>query len=288
MELIIINQKEIIRSCLPYQGHKTNLLPQLLEYFPKNINNFIEPFGGGCNVGINVNCNKILYNDIIPEVVGLFKYLKNNNYDNIITYLESTIKKEELNNKNKKAFLNFRKKYNNTRYLKRNPLDFYLLVTQGFNNYIIFNRHQYMNAYGYRTFNDNLKRRLKIFHEKINKLDIEFYNMNIFNNEFNKTIKPMAGDYVYCDPPYSISKAAYNSGWISERDDRKLCNILDDYNKQGIKWGQSNFLSYENKTNKILMSWLEKNNYKLYDIESKYYDRNTINNQREVFITNVK
>jgi DNA adenine methylase Dam len=276
----------IIRSPLPYQGFKSLILPQIMEYFPNDIKNFIEPFGGGCNVGINVDCKKVIFSELIPEVVGLFTYLKNNTYNDIINYLETTIQEEELSNNNKESYYIFREKYNNIRYKERHPLDFYLLVAHSFSNHIILNRHQFAEGYGFRTFNNNLKKRLKIFHEKINNINIEFHNINIFNSEFSETIKPLPGDYVYCDPPYSITTAKYNKGWVSQRDDRGLCNILDNYHEQGIKWGHSNFLTYGKKTNEVLNQWLKNNDYNVHTIDSQYNDQKRNQKHHEIFITN--
>lgn len=53
-----------IKSPLNYIGGKAKLLNQILPLFPNEIDNFIDLFAGGCNVGINVNANKIYCNDI--------------------------------------------------------------------------------------------------------------------------------------------------------------------------------------------------------------------------------
>ena len=46
-----------IKSPLNYIGGKAKILDQILPLFPKEIDNFIDLFAGGCNVGINVNAN---------------------------------------------------------------------------------------------------------------------------------------------------------------------------------------------------------------------------------------
>ena len=69
----------MIQSPLNYTGGKYKLLPQILPLFPKDINVFVDLFCGGCNVGINVDCNRVIYNDLNENLV----YLKNtfNNLD---------------------------------------------------------------------------------------------------------------------------------------------------------------------------------------------------------------
>ena len=54
-------KEELIKSPLNYVGGKYKLLPQILPLFPDNINTFVDLFGGGFNVGINVKANKIIY-----------------------------------------------------------------------------------------------------------------------------------------------------------------------------------------------------------------------------------
>ena len=65
-------KEELIKSPLNYTGGKYKLLPQILPYFPNDINTFIDLFAGGCNVGINVkqtnNFLKILDKIIMMEI----------------------------------------------------------------------------------------------------------------------------------------------------------------------------------------------------------------------------
>lgn len=277
---------EIIRSPLPYQGFKTNLLPQLLPHFPKGINRFVEPFTGGCNVGVNVDCKSVSCNELIPEVVNFFRFLQVNSISDILSYLDDRMVEFGLSKSDKGAFNRFCDHYNGIRYLDRHPLDFYLLVCHSFSNLISLNRHQFKAGFGERTFNSSLRKRLIVFHERLHGIDICFFNNNIFNSSFSRDITVEPGDYVYCDPPYSLTMASYNKSWIMNRDDRKLCGILDGYNDQGIYWGQSNFMSYGDEVNTVLKRWVDDNNYRVINIDAEYNmaKKGVMNN--EVFITN--
>lgn len=55
----------MIQSPLNYTGGKFKLLPQILPHFPKDIDVFVDLFCGGCNVGINVKANSVIYNDLM-------------------------------------------------------------------------------------------------------------------------------------------------------------------------------------------------------------------------------
>ena len=56
-------RKVKIKSPLNYIGGKTKILDQIIPLFPSKINNFVDLFAGGCNVGINVNADKVWFND---------------------------------------------------------------------------------------------------------------------------------------------------------------------------------------------------------------------------------
>lgn len=67
----------MIQSPLNYTGGKYRLLPQILPLFPKDINLFVDLFCGGCNVGINVESNRVIYNDINENLQYLYNTFKN-------------------------------------------------------------------------------------------------------------------------------------------------------------------------------------------------------------------
>ena len=47
-------RNKMIKSPLNYTGRKYKLLPQILPYFPSNINTFVDMFCGGIDTGILV------------------------------------------------------------------------------------------------------------------------------------------------------------------------------------------------------------------------------------------
>ena len=67
----------MIQSPLNYTGGKFKLLPQILPYFPEDIDIFVDLFCGGCNVGVNIDANTIIYNDLNQNLLYLYNALKN-------------------------------------------------------------------------------------------------------------------------------------------------------------------------------------------------------------------
>ena len=68
---------EFLKNPFNYTGAKYKLLPQLLPLFPDRIDNFVDLFGGGGEVSLNVKANSIVYNDKCKPLVNIFKNLDN-------------------------------------------------------------------------------------------------------------------------------------------------------------------------------------------------------------------
>lgn len=68
---------KLIQSPLNYTGGKFKLLPQILPFFPKEIDCFVDLFCGGCNVGINIKSKKVIYNDLNRHLLYLYNTFNN-------------------------------------------------------------------------------------------------------------------------------------------------------------------------------------------------------------------
>ena len=223
-------KEELIKSPLNYTGGKFKLLPQILPLFPEDINTFIDLFGGGCNVSINVKSNKIIYNDIESHVVKLLNSLKSLTSEQALHILKHTINKYKLSKENEEGFKFIREDYNNG----NDSWDmFYAMITHAFNYQIRFNKNgQYNMPFGRNrsSFNSNLEKNFIKFVNRLNDIDIMFlnYNFNELNiDELNES------DFVYCDPPYLVTCASYNEqdGW-NETKEKELLELLDKLNEK--------------------------------------------------------
>lgn len=288
-------KKEFIKCPFNYIGGKYKLLEQLFQFFPQNISTFVDLFGGGFNVGINVEANQIIYNDQITPLVELFNYFKNNSAEYIIEYIERTIETNQLSKNNKESFNRFKENYNLS--LFRNPLDFYILICYSFNYQIRFNNSgQYNCPHGTdrSSFSDTLKKRLITFIKKIQEKNIIFENKDFLDIDFQNLD---SNSFVYCDPPYLITTGSYNDGnrgfknWTI-KEELQLLNLLDNLNNKGIKFALSNVLEHEGKENTLLKEWLAQREYNVIDINSCYKNSNYQKQDKEnyksieVLITN--
>lgn len=281
-------KEDLIKSPLNYIGGKYKLLPQILPYFPDNINTFVDLFGGGFNVGINIEAKRIICNDLETAVIDLFKELKKLSSEEALKILKDTIEKYELSKTNEEGFKRIREDYNKG---DRSWNMFYAMLTHAFNNQIRFNKQgEYNMPFGRNrsSFNPNLEKNFIKFVDKLGEINVIF-----FNSDFNKIKIDMLGenDFVYCDPPYLITCASYNEqdGW-NETKERELLGLLDNLNAKGIKFALSNVLENKGKTNEILKVWTEK--YNVHYLNYSYSNCNyhakdkSENSTVEVLITN--
>lgn len=298
-----------VQSAINYTGGKFKLIPQLLPFFPDKIDNFYDVFAGGANITVNVKAKKYFVNDINEKVIELYQYLDSQKFSDVLKSVEKMIINYNLSNTkiygyehyqvtssiglkdvNKEAYLRIRDDFNNKVFDRDiEPLVFYILIVYGFNNQIRFNSSGNFNMpTGKRDFNRRMVSKLDNFMSALHKRNIEYSSKDF--REFLENQKFKKNDFIYLDPPYLISTAAYNEngGWTS-KDEIELLAILDDLDKNEIKFALSNVLVHKGKTNKLLEKWSEK--YKVHKLcfnynNSNYQSKAKVNDTVEVLITN--
>lgn len=276
-----------------YTGGKYRLLPQILPLFPRNIDTFVDVFCGGCNVGINVSAQQWLFNDNLIHLIELYKYMKNNKLIDILSYIEQRIAQLTLSQTNENAYRQLRQEYNQYKH----PLDLFVLTAFSFNHQIRFNNsHQFNTPFGKNrsSFNERMKSNLIDFIYALQKENVQFSQKSFELLDYSYL---KSNDLVYCDPPYLITIGTYNDGkrgfkgWGID-EEYKLLQLLDDLNKQGIRFALSNVLMHKGKENRILQDWLYQRNYTVHNLNmhygnASYHTKNRDKSaSREVLITN--
>ena len=264
-------------------GGKFKLLNEIIPLFPSSIDVFVDLFGGGMNVGINVESNKLVYNDIDAHVVELMEYLRYTETYELLIEIDNLISEYGLSKENQEGFLKLRDYYNMT---NNSPVIFYTIICYAFNNQIRFNQSgKYNMPFGKNrsSFNPTLRKKFVDFVEELHKKNVLFTNVDFTNFNFDKLD---SNDFVYCDPPYLNSVASYNeqNGW-TERHERSLLGLLDELNNGSIRFALSNNLKYSNP---LLYVWKDK--YNVHYLSGNYSNCNYHKIDRskdvEVLITN--
>lgn len=312
MQMLRLSNAKLIQSPLNYTGGKYKLLPQILPYFPNDIDCFYDLFCGGCNVGINIESKSVVYNDINEYLFYLFNTFKNLDKEVIFELIFKIIKEYDLSlacdngydfyncesgkglgSYNKERFLKLREDFNHN---KQEDYYYYLMlyvmIVYAFNNQIRFNSKGEFNLpVGKRDFNAKMQSKLSDFIDVIHSQNCSFTCKDFRDFDvtaFNKN------DFVYVDPPYLITCATYNegNGWNEELE-KDLLSFLDKLHNNGIRFALSNVLRSKGKENHILLNWLSGNTNR-YKINSLNYDYSNSNYQtkdkttksEEVLITN--
>lgn len=308
----MINDGKWIQSPLNYTGGKYRLLPQIMPYFPKGIHTFVDLFCGGGNVGVNVDCRKLVLNDLDEHLFCLFHAFGELDKETIFETIHRTITEyglsdstvngyefygcngsDGLSRYNKEPFLRLRDDFNAEQ--SRDVFHYlrlYTLIIYSFNNQIRFNSSGKFNLpVGKRDFNAKMQEKLSDFVDRLKSVRCSFTCEDFRNFD----ISLLTGDdFVYMDPPYLITCATYNekNGW-NEDAERDLLRFIDGLHERGIRFALSNVLRSKGKENRILTDWASANagRYEVkrlhYDYaNSNYHTKDRNKNSEEVLIVN--
>lgn len=276
-------KNDYIKSPLNYVGGKYKLLSQILPLFPKNINTFVDLFGGGANVCVNVDANKRIYNDLNLKVVQILEYFSKHTVEEMLQEIDWYIEKYQLSKTNAEGFAELRTLYNKT---CDNPIMLYTLICYSFNYQIRFNsKGEYNMPFGKErsSFNPVLREKFIRF---CNSLD----NIQFINSDFREfsNIPLEENSFVYCDPPYLNSTATYNenNGWCKE-EETALRDLLVEYDWSDIKFALSNNAAI----NTTLIEWAKENGFNVHYLNADYTNCNYHKKDKEkkdieVLITN--
>ncbi len=195
------NNKKLPKPFLKWAGGKRQLIPQMINYFPKNFFTYIEPFIGGGAIFFYLYCNNLLANkkvvifDINEDLI--------NSYNVIKTHVMDLIESLKIHKNEKEYFYKVREQdrdpaiYDNLTDIEKASRIIYL-------NRCCYNGLYRVNSKGY--FNVPFgKYKNPNFCDEENLIAVNkaLKNVKILNNSFEKCIEfADKGDFIYFDPPY--------------------------------------------------------------------------------------
>jgi adenine-specific DNA-methyltransferase len=278
------NEDEIVyESPLNYTGSKAKMASFIRINAPAGFNSFVDAFGGGFNVGININTNRIVYNDVNHFVSKLVASFRTTDTYQYILYLKRIIKKFRLEPENAENYIKVRDYYNAFPLDKRDPKLLYAVILYGFNQQIRFNSdHDFNNPVGMRWFNDKVLEKMISFSRIIKEKNVHFESKD-YHDLFYEVDK---NTFTYLDPPYMLTTGAYNDGkrgfhgWNSETE-KRFFDFVDKLNEEGKPFMISYVLEHKGKHNLSLAEWIKKGGYNIIEV-----DPTLGNNRKEVLITN--
>lgn len=250
---------------LKWAGGKTKILPTLLPYIGTP-NTFVDVFCGGGSVSLNVECKKLISNDINPHLIGIYNHIKKNDPYIFTEYFKDSTC-------NKKTYIELREKFNSIdNGIKKSKLFLYL-NKHSFNGLTRYNRSGYFNVpFGRITKSKKIvegetitKEKINLFNEKSiltlqqyirsfkeKMMDTNFTCYSFDNPILYKDLKE--GDVVYFDPPYiPLNKTSfftdYFSGGFGMEEQIKLASMAEELSYRGVRVIVSN--SHTSATAKV-------------------------------------
>lgn len=221
-----------------WSGSKDSQCKQILNYFPKEIDSYYEPFLGGGSIFLgllesDIQINNYYLSDINKELIGIYELIKNDPDKIIKSYREHYRVFNQADIERRKSYFSFMREYFNK---NKNPEDFYWIMRTTTNGMPRYNRKGEFNNSCHFSRPGMNPDDVEILISKYNKL---FNSKNIiFENHSYDTILPKETDLVYCDPPYQNTKGMYFGGFNNKE-------FLTWLNNLRCKW----ILSYDGKVN---------------------------------------
>lgn len=280
-------QDVVAQSPLNYTGSKTKMVPFIKVNLPKQkLHTFVDLFGGGFNVGINIDADHIIYNDINPFVSGLVQSF-NSDTAAYLKYIDNLIGKYQLAPDYKEGYMALRNFYNSQPAEKRDAKMLYTLILYGFQQQIRFNSsYEFNNPCGSRWFNGCLLSKFITFARCLQQKEVE-YSTSSFEKLEDRINEQT---FIYADPPYRATLGVYNDGkrgfegWTLQHE-QKLCRFLDNATSKRAKFMLSYVLQVEGFYNQEIADWAASNSYNIIEVpalQGRYNDR------KEIIITNYK
>ena len=277
--------KVVYESPLNYTGSKSKMVDFIKDNLPQTkINTFVDAFGGGFNVGVNVN-SSVVYNDVNYFVEGLLRSFRDIDTLEYIKSIKKLITKYGLSPNNAETYKKIRDDYNSKPLDKRDPIMLYTTILYGFQQQIRFNgSHEFNNPSGSRYFNDKLLEKFISFSRALKDKQVDF-EVGSYDG-LKKYAK--RENFFYFDPPYTNTLGVYNDGkrgflgWTKEKE-KTLLAFINDLDNHGVRFMLSFIIKNGDSVNKDVVEWQESNNYKMIDVPKS---QGRYNNRNEVLIKN--
>lgn len=232
------------RPFVKWVGGKGRLVPQLLEYFPDEFNDYYEPFAGGGALFFATAPKTAYISDLNAVLISAYKRIQND-VEGLISelqYLETQYKLLESVEEKKDLYLNKRVEYNSLE--NSAPEKVALLI---FLNKTCFNGMYRENSKG--GFNVPFGKHMNptICDEaNLRSVSEVLKEVSITLSPYQEAVKNAKnGDFIYFDPPYhplnpTSSFTSYQADGFSAKDQEELRDTFKELSERGCKVMLSN------------------------------------------------
>ena len=221
-------------SAMPFvkwAGGKRSLIPYISENLPDEIKTYHEPFvGGGAVFFVLLHLsNAAVLADLNEELVLTYHAVKAD-VEKVIALLESH------------AFQHHKDDGYFKRIRKQEPASpnetaarFIYLNKTCYNGLYRVNKKGVFNVPKGSYKNPNVCDK-----DNLRRVSLALAGVKIKIGEFDRTIKPQEGDFVYCDPPYDGTFTGYQKNGFTAEDQTRLKECVDTWTEESVNVMVSN------------------------------------------------
>ncbi len=218
-----------MKPFLKWAGGKYKIIDKINEHLPQG-NRLIEPFVGSGAVFMNTHYDNYLLGDSNLDLINVFKHLQEKGKV-FIDYAKTFF---TVDNNQELAFYDFRKQFNQTDDITLKAALFIYLNRHCFNGLCRYNAKGGFNVpFGRYAAPMFPEKELLAFYEKSKKVQ---FQCTSFENTMNQAV---AGDVIYCDPPYApltttSNFTAYTQQGFTQKDQEVLGDLARDLVGRGV------------------------------------------------------
>ena len=207
-----------------WAGGKRSIIDKISEYLPPNIQTYHEPFVGGGAVffALENMIKSATLADLNEELVLAYHVIA----DDTDSLIEALLKHEQNHQQEKNYYMKVR---------KQEPKDALGIAARFlYLNKTCYNGLYRVNKSGKFNVPKGKYKNPKICDaENLKKVADVLKKAVIHVGQFDLTISPKAGDFVYCDPPYDGTFAGYQAEGFGDTDQERLKICVDEWENQG-------------------------------------------------------